>query len=361
MGICGTSDQPKKTVQSKTIENSLKKHAKTLASQVRLLLLGPGESGKSTVFKQMKILQDEGGFTNEEKLSFRDQIYNNCVSQMRTMIEAAITIRHPLSKKESITYAQKIIKITSNVTWTKELGEMIKHLWSDPGIQEIYKKQGLMYQLNDTTQYFMEQIDRINRADFIPNEEDVLRVRIRSTGIEEAEFYFDNYLFRVIDVGGQRSERRKWIHCFDGITAVLFCTSLIDYYLPLKEDPRMNRLRESLILFKEVCEQEAFHNKTIIFFLNKTDLLEEKLPHYPLEDWYPEFKRPQSKDPQDNYKAASEFLKELFLNQVDTKKRSLNSLFVHFTCALDTKNIELVITAVRMKIMEDLLGNAGFE
>jgi len=47
----------------------------------------------------MKILQDEGGFTNEEKLSFRDQIYNNCVSQMRTMIEAAITIRHPLSKK----------------------------------------------------------------------------------------------------------------------------------------------------------------------------------------------------------------------------------------------------------------------
>jgi len=186
-----------------------------------------------------------------------------------------------------------------------------------------------------------------------------LRVRIRSTGIEEAEFYFDNYLFRVIDVGGQRSERRKWIHCFDGITAVLFCTSLIDYYLPLKEDPRMNRLRESLILFKEVCEQEAFHNKTIIFFLNKTDLLEEKLPQYPLEDWCPEFKRPQSKS-QDQFKAASEFLKDLFLNQVDTKKRNLSSLFVHFTCALDTKNIELVITAVRMKLMEDLLGNAGF-
>jgi len=325
-----------------------------------VLLLGPGESGKSTVFKQMKILQDGGGFSDEEKYTFRDQIYNNCVSQMRTMIEAAINMRQPLSKKESVEFAQRIIKITSNITWTKELGDIIKLLWSDPGIQEIYQKQGIHYQLNDTTQYFMEHIDRLNRSDFLPNEEDILRVRIRSTGIEEAEFIFDKHFFRVIDVGGQRSERRKWIHCFDGITAVLFCTSLIDYYLPLKEDPRINRLRESLMLFKEVSEQVAFLTKPIIFFLNKTDLLAEKLPLYPLEDWYPEYKRPVSQDPKENFKSAIEFIKELFLKQVDPTKRNLNTLFVHYTCALDTKNIELVIKAVRMKLLDDLLGTAGF-
>jgi len=359
MGIC-ISDHSKKTIQCKTIEEDLKKHAKGYSMQVRILLLGPGESGKSTVFKQMKILQDGGGFTDEEKLTFRDQIYNNCVSQMRTMIEAAITLRHPLSKKESVEYAQKIIKITTHVTWSRELGEMIKHLWSDPGIQEIYQKQGIQYQLNDSTEYFMKHLDRINRSDFIPNEEDILRVRIRSTGIEEAEFHFDKQLFRVIDVGGQRSERRKWIHCFDGITAVLFCSSLIDYYLPLREDPRMNRLKESLMLFKEISEQIAFHTKPIIFFLNKTDLLVEKLPLYPLEDWYSDFERPPSRDPLEYFNAAIEFLKELFIKQVDPTKRNLQSLFVHYTCALDTKNIELVIKAVRIKLLDDLLGTAGF-
>jgi len=309
----------------------------------------------------MKILQDGGGFTEEEKLSFRDQIYNNCISQMRTMIEAAINIRQVFSKKESIDYAQQIMRITRDVNWSRELGEMIKHLWSDPGIQEIYQKRGKLYQLNDTTQYFMENIDRINSNDFLPNEEDVLRVRVRSTGIEEAEFIFDKHLFRVIDVGGQRSERRKWIHCFEGITAILFCSALVDYYLPLREDPRQNRLNEALMLFTEISHQESFSSKSIIFFLNKIDLLEEKLPEYPLEDWQAEYVhyKPQSNDPREHFKAASEFIKDLFLKQIDPTKRKLDSLYFHYTCALDTKHIEIVISAVRSKLLEDTLGTIG--
>jgi GTPase SAR1 family protein len=278
---------------------------------------------------------------------------------MRTIIEAAISIRHPLSKKESVDYAQQIMKVTRDVTWTTELGNMIKELWSDPGIQEVFQKRGKLYQLNDTTQYFMENIKRINSADYIPTEEDVLRVRVRSTGIEEAEFRFDKKLFRVIDVGGQRSERRKWIHCFDGITAVLFCASLADYFLPLREDPRQNRLSEAIMLFTEVSHQETFNSKTLIFFLNKTDLLAEKLPQYPLEQWQHEYQPPPSLDPKEHQRAASEFIKSLFINQVDQTKRDLNTLFVHFTCALDTKSIEIVIKAVRTKLLNDLLGNFG--
>lgn len=320
--------------------------------------MSPGESGKSTIFKQMKILQDDGGFTDEEKVTFREQIYNNCISQMRTMIEAAISVRQSLTKKESIEYAQQIMKITRDVTWTKELGEMIKHLWSDPGIQEIFQKRGKLYQLNDTTQYFMEHIDRINSNNFIPNQEDVLRVRVRSTGIEEAVFVFDKHLFRVIDVGGQRSERRKWIECFDNVTAVLYCSSLVDYYLPLREDPRQNRLTEALMLFNEVCTQDTFREKTIIFFLNKMDLLEEKLVENPLEEWQPTYTPPATQNTKEHFTAAVEFIKNLFLKDIE-QKRKMETLYCHVTCALDTKHIEVVIKAVRIRLLQELLGNFG--
>jgi len=334
--------------------------ATSLHQQVKILLLGPRESGKSTVFKQMKIIQDEGGFSDEEKASFRDQIYNNCVSQMRTIIEAVINLRTPLAKKESLDFAQQIMKVTRDVTWTQELGNMIKVLWADPGIQEVYQKRGKLYQLNDTANYFLDNIDRINTDGYLPNQDDVLRVRVRSTGIEEAEFKFDKKMFKVIDVGGQRSERRKWIHCFDGVTAVLFCASLADYDLPLREDPRQNRLSEAIMLFTEVSNQETFQTKTLIFFLNKTDLLEEKLPDHPLQNWQPDYVPPPSATPEKLFETASEFIKALFMNQIDPVKRNMKTVFVHYTCALDTQNIEIVIKAVRTKLLQDLLENFGF-
>jgi len=185
-------------------------------------------------------------------------------------------------------------------------------------------------------------------------------VRVRSTGIEEAEFKFDKKVFRVIDVGGQRSERRKWIHCFDGVTAVLFCASLADYNLPLREDPRQNRLSEAVLLFTEVSNQETFQAKTLIFFLNKTDLLKEKLPAHPLEQWQTDYKPPISNQSEDHYKAALEFIKELFIAQINPERREMKTVFVHFTCALNTEHIEIVIKAVRGRLMQDVLVTFGF-
>jgi len=40
----------------------------------------------------------------------------------------------------------------------------------------------------------------------------------------------------MFDVGGQRSERKKWIHCFEGVTAIIFCVALSAYDLVLAED-----------------------------------------------------------------------------------------------------------------------------
>jgi len=45
------------------------------------------------------------------------------------------------------------------------------------------------------------------------------------------------YVFtRMFDVGGQRSERKKWIHCFEGVTAIIFIVAMSEYDLMLAED-----------------------------------------------------------------------------------------------------------------------------
>lgn len=45
----------------------------------------------------------------------------------------------------------------------------------------------------------------------------------------------------MFDVGGQRSERKKWIHCFEGVTAIIFCVAMSAYDLVLAEDEEMVR------------------------------------------------------------------------------------------------------------------------
>jgi len=358
MGTMQCTSRPEKSI---LINNELKVLQKEIKKQIKILLLGPGESGKSTIFKQMKIIQDNGGFSELELRSFKGDIYTNCVSQMKCILEAAASLHIKFSNKELVEYAHAIIKHSGNI-WTKELGIMIKALWKDPGIQETYSKRGSLYQLNDTANYFFDNIDRINDEEYLPTANDVLRVRVKSAGIEEAEFVFDRRLYRVVDVGGQRSERRKWIHCFNDVTAVLFCASLAGYDLPLREDPRRNRLTEAITLFGEVTNQETFRNKAIIFFLNKTDLLQEKLPFSPLEAYQKSYIPPDKdikEDPDCHFKAASEFIRKLFLEKIDKKQRELKTVFVHYTCALDTEQVEIVIKSVRVWLLEDILIDMG--
>lgn len=40
----------------------------------------------------------------------------------------------------------------------------------------------------------------------------------------------------MFDVGGQRSERKKWIHCFENVTSIIFCVALSEYDQVLLEE-----------------------------------------------------------------------------------------------------------------------------
>eukprot|EP00069_Balaena_mysticetus_P011209 bmy_21110T0 len=94
---------------------------------------------------------------------------------------------------------------------TPELAEVIKRLWRDPGIQACFERAS-EYQLNDSAAYYLNDLDRIAAPGYVPNEQDVLHSRVKTTRITETQFSFKDLHFRMFDVGGQRPERKKWIH-----------------------------------------------------------------------------------------------------------------------------------------------------
>jgi len=171
-----------------------------------------------------------------------------------------------------------------------------------------------------------------------------LRARIRSTGIDEAKFAFDNIAFTMVDVGGQRSERRKWIHCFEGINAVLFTVSLSEYDQTLREDPSQNRSKESLLLFDEILNSPWFAKTAFILFLNKIDLFEQKLPLSPLNKTFPEF----------NGGSDVNLGKQFMRSKFEAANVQQKKIFCHYTCAVDTQNIEFVFKAIRETILTEL-------
>jgi len=186
---------------------------------------------------------------------------------------------------------------------------------------------------------------------FIPTEQDVLRARVRSTGIDEAEFDIEDFSFRMLDVGGQRSERRKWIHCFDCVTSVLFCTSLSEYDQTLREDDSQNRMKESLLLFDEIRNSPWFRTTPFMLFLNKTDLFREKMEvlKIPLSTCFEEFKDSNT------YDNGTQFIKKKFLDlNLDNK-----DVYTHFTCAISTENVKFLINSVKDNILKNTLDEAG--
>eukprot|EP00004_Rigifila_ramosa_P013184 TRINITY_DN2906_c0_g1_i1.p2 TRINITY_DN2906_c0_g1~~TRINITY_DN2906_c0_g1_i1.p2 ORF type:complete len:158 (-),score=39.77 TRINITY_DN2906_c0_g1_i1:37-510(-) len=156
----------------------------------------------------------------------------------------------------------------------------------------------------------------------------------------------------MCDVGGQRSERKKWIHYFDNVTAVLFVTSLSEYDQMLYEDETQNRMLESLKLFAEICNSKHFVNKSMILFLNKRDLFQEKLPRSPLNKTFPDYTGGA------DYDLACRYISEQFTSlNVDPAKRTV---YVHITCATDASNIQYVVSAVTDMVMRQKFKDVGF-
>lgn len=254
--------------------------------------VGAGESGKSTIAKQMKIIH-MNGYSQSELAEFKPAIHKNVMESAKSLIDGidklGLQIQNPEVKAQFDALKAKCVSSDMlQVSVDPGCATMIKAVWMDKAAQDALQRTNEFY-IMDSAIYFFENIERIAAADYIPTEDDVLRSRVKSTGITETKFSIDKLNIHMFDVGGQRSERKKWIHCFEGVTSVIFVVALSEYDQVLLEDASQNRMVESLVLFESIVNSKWFLKASIILFLNKIDLFKEKLKRAPLSKYFPEY------------------------------------------------------------------------
>ncbi|CAH8467122.1 unnamed protein product [Schistosoma haematobium] len=332
---------------SREIERQLHKDKNTGRKEVKLLLLGTGESGKSTFVKQMRIIHG-AGYTDMEKYAFKTLVYQNIFLAMQTMCDAlcalSIELEYPVNQEN----IELIIKVDleDSVELTPERINAIRQLWADQGMKECYERRR-EFQLSDSSKYYLNNFDRIADPDYLPSLQDILRVRVPTTGIIEYPFNLDSTVFRIItnhvlvivpnytiignDITGDK--RNSLTQLKMKLSKCLHLTTRV-----------INRMEESLLLFKTIINYECFQSLSIILFLNKKDILEEKIQYSHLVDYFPKFTGPKN-----DAIAARNFILKMY------QELNLNSgrpIYSHFTCATDTENIRVVFVAVKDTILQ---------
>ncbi|OMH81281.1 Guanine nucleotide-binding protein subunit alpha [Zancudomyces culisetae] len=157
---CGNSKEDYGDVQtSKEIDDQIIRDKQTMQKEVKILLLGAGESGKSTVVKQMKLIH-ENGYTYDERESFKEIIFSNCMQSARALLEAMDTLEIDLENPRNQINVDLIMDTPTQIEsddFPPELMMAIKSIWSDGGVRECFSRSS-EYQLNDSASYEYDQV-----------------------------------------------------------------------------------------------------------------------------------------------------------------------------------------------------------
>lgn len=179
MGLCGSSDEIAKRTKARELDAMIAMQEQIEKDKVKLLLLGAGESGKSTVFKQMKLIYG-GKFNDNERKQNIPTLHTNIMLAMKILCDQAVNM-HLVDKIENKAAFDKVRSCNENENINEDLGTAIGVLWADPGLQAVWKRRS-EFQIIESVQYYFNKIDVIKKADFVPDDNDILYLRVRTSG-----------------------------------------------------------------------------------------------------------------------------------------------------------------------------------
>lgn len=384
-----------KNGRSDSVDKFLSSEQQKEEGKLKLLLLGTGGSGKSTIFKQFRILY--GTKKSDDDLRMygvivrsniitaitklgeltRELNYEDYLVEESDAADAAVpqdgcgmTVKdaydqimghlvdnnatHPLPEftEEQLandwvgTHFRAGAKNNSDAIRCLQLVDAIEVLWQSPTIQVVWRQRAAK-NINDSHRSFLTDVKRISSPNYIPTEDDVLKARLRTTQVVVERYNIEGINFEIFDVGGQRTERRKWINCFNDVNAVIFVAALSEYDQKLAEAKTQNRMVEALNLFGSIVKNAYFEKTPIMLFLNKKDIFAEKIQHSDIGkvDFFNDYGGPP-----DDFDYGVLYFIQKFEEQLEGE---FNDNFIHVTNATDTTGMEFVLNASRLMILKE--------
>ena len=277
-------------------------------------------------------------FTQSELEDLRIVIRNNIICSMKILVEQAPEYGEISEERQDD--MMELAKMHEYTEMTQINAAVIRRLWMDNGVQAAFKERN-NFQLPSSAGYFFDRLKEIAAEDYEPSIDDVLRSRVRTSGIVESDYIIDGVDSECTTSVVERNERKKWIHCFENVTAVIFVAAISEYDEVLFEDTSQNRIVEAINLFEEISNSRWFSNSSIILFLNKVDLFKEKICRKKIEDT-DIFSDCTAKH---DYNAGIEYMQQKFLSVAPAHMQK--NIYCHPTCATNTNNVAFVFDSCR--------------
>lgn len=391
------------------------KQASSRSKQVKVLMLGPAESGKSTTVKVFQMLHARQGW-EAERMSWRTVIHLNLVRSVNRILdvlestpetETASRMNLLRMRLSPLRRVQRDLEthlglaggdevytaadsgvfrrptelcLRSRHGWAAALGfarQKINHqgkrslaedalevilmsrddiaaLWGDDEVRAALEVRGL--RLEDQSGFFLDDLYRIAHRGYEPTDQDVVRARLRTTGVQEYRFVLDTGVDIIgrewvfYDVGGSRSLRGVWHPYFMDVRVIIFLApiSIFDEKL---EDSGINQLEDSVNLWTAVCKSKLLCKVQLVIFLNKCDILERKLARgISIKQYIPSYG-----DRKNDMPTASRYLRKQFLEIARKNSPEPRAVYSFMTTAIDTRAMAATLAAIRNSIIHDNL------
>jgi len=233
----------------------------------------------------------------------------------------------------------------------------MQELWRDPKVRQRLREKRI--RLEESSGFYLDDIPRITAKKYFPTDADVLKARLKTTGVVEHTFSIPSgnnqgAEWRIYDVGGARNQRHAWAPYFQDVTAIIFLAPISAFDQVLTEDPRVNRLEDSLLLWRSVVSNKLLANVSIVLFLNKIDLLQAKLEAGVRLSHHMINYGSRAND----YETVSNYFRTKFgaLHQTYTPNKG-RECYIHLTAVTDTRRTAMIISAVQDIIVKVNLKN----
>jgi G-protein alpha subunit len=144
-------------------------------------------------------------------------------------------------------------------------------LWEDARVQDILRKRRV--RLEETPGFYLYDITRIVGPSYVPSIDDVLKARLKTLGVVEHRFSpagpsqgsskfsktpgQNDADWLIYDVGGARNQRHVWAPFFDDVQALIFLAPISAFDQVLTEDPSVNRMEDSMILWRSIVSSKV--------------------------------------------------------------------------------------------------------